>query len=72
MGSQLGPILAKTCFGYFESMLFSKFRTSVNYIRYVDEIFVSYNDDYNIHDLFNKIFNLHPNFKFFIEKEKHI
>ena len=72
MGSPLCLILVNIFVEYFESMLYSEFQKSINYIRYFDDIFVSYNDDYNIHDLFNKIFNLHPNFKFFIEKEKHI
>ena len=70
MGSPLGPILANIFVGYFESMLYSKLIKPINYIRYVDDIFVSYNDDYDIEELFRKISNLHPNLKFTIEKEK--
>ena len=39
-------------------------------MRYVDDTFVFYNDDYNIEQLFSKISYLHPNLKFTIEKEK--
>ena len=70
MGSPLGPILANIFVGYFESMLFFEYQKPTNYIRYVDDIFVSYNDDYDIEELFSKISNLHPNLKFTIEKEK--
>ena len=70
MGSPLGPILANIFVGYFETLLFSKYQKPINYIRYVDDIFVSYNDEYNIEELFSKISNLHPNLKFTIEKEK--
>ena len=69
MGSPLGPILANIFVGYFESILFSKFQKPIHYIRYVDDIFVSYNDDYNIDELFSKISNLHPNLNFTIEKK---
>ena len=47
------------------------FQKLINYFRYVDDIFLSYNKDYNIGELFVKIYNLHPNLDFTIDKEKY-
>ena len=54
MGSPLGLILANIFVGLLRSILFSKFQKPIHYIRYVDDIFVSYDDDYNIDELFSK------------------
>ena len=51
-------------------MLFYKFQKPINYIRYVDDIFIFYSDDLTLIKLFRKISNLHPNLKFTFEKEK--
>ena len=70
MGSPLGSILANIFVWYFESILFLKFQKTICYIRFVDNIFVSYLNDYKIDVLFSKISSLHLNLKFTIEKEK--
>ena len=69
MGSILGPVLENIFIDYFVSKSIKDVEKPLNYLKYLDDIFVSYKSDYNINVLFDNISNLYSSFKFTIENE---
>ena len=70
MGSPLAPTLASL----FLSNLENKINTFIGnkpllYKRYVDDIFLIFNNEYDIKPFFNFMNSLHKNIKFTFEKE---
>ena len=68
MGSSLSPIMSNIFMEYFETELLPNI-TQKKWLRYVDDIFMSWPDDEDFNNFFHILNNLHPNIKFKYEFE---
>ena len=79
MGSKIGPVYANLCMGYLEHKLYARveevFNADIreyvesNWKRYLDDCYITFNNDHGRIDQFTEILNsLHEKIKFTIEK----
>lgn len=70
MGSPLGPALADIFVGYHEMLLFGKVSKPFVYVRYVDDTFATFSNEFEAVNFFNELNSLHKCLSFTMEGEK--
>ena len=69
MGSALGPTMADIFVGFHEVDLFSKYKASEVYFRYVDDTFCVFGSETEAGEFFSHLNSMHPALRFTLEKE---
>ena len=71
MGSPLAPVLANICMGFHESKWLNEYNLNKPkfYLRYVDDILATFDNEQDSLDFLNFLNNMHSNIKFTIEKQ---
>ena len=64
MGSQLGPALTNIFVGYYEKKLFFKISKPAEYVRYVDDTFVIFQNEKESEEFLSRLNGLHSSLLF--------